>query len=139
LPTICDLAGSTAWPKAVEGGSLKPVLLADGTAKVVRSNDYLVFHWPHYQHEKQSTPDSTILGPDGWKLHYWWETDKVQLFRLDRDLGESHDVAREEAERARQLKTSLFDYLSTVKAQLPVKNPEYRPGAKRGATKGDDD
>jgi len=24
LPTICDLAGITNWPKAVAGGSLKP-------------------------------------------------------------------------------------------------------------------
>jgi arylsulfatase A len=129
LPTICELAGLAAWPKSVEGGSLKAILLGDGSAPVARPNDYLVFHWPHYQHEKNSTPDSTILGPDGWKLHYWWETKQVQLFHLDHDLGESHDLAAQQADQAELMRKRLLDYLTTVNAQLPVPNKDYRPAA----------
>jgi arylsulfatase A-like enzyme len=126
LPTICDLAGPNTWPKAVEGGSMKSLLLSDGKATVKRPNNYLVFHWPHYQLEKRSTPDTTLL-VDGWKLHYWWETDKVQLFHLDQDLGESKDVATSQSERAASMKELLTRYLTTVHAQLPVRNPSYNP------------
>lgn len=138
LPTICELAGITTWPKAVEGGSFKSVILGDGSAAVKRPGDFLVFHWPHYQHEKHSTPDTTLLA-DGWKLHYWWETGQVQLFHLDQDLGESKDLAVEQPERAAAMKQRLTNYLATINAQLPVPNSEYNPAtdpAKRGKNMG---
>ena len=125
LPTICDLAGATNWPKTVEGGSLKPALLGEAKAAVKRPEDFLVFHWPHYQHARHSTPDTTILA-DGWKLHYWWETGQVQLFELDLDLGESKDLATKQPERASNLKSRLTNYLATIKAQLPVPNPDFK-------------
>jgi arylsulfatase A len=129
LPTICDLAGISTLPKLVEGGSMKPVLLGEGTAPVKRPADFLVFHWPHYQHQKKSTPDTTIIA-NGWKLHYWWETDSVQLFHLDQDLGESKDLASAEPERAAAMRKTMTNYLSSVKAQLPLPNPDYKPGSK---------
>ena len=126
LPTICDLAGIKSWPSVVEGGSMKTALLGDGTAAVKRPGEYLVFHWPHYQIAKQSTPDTTLLMA-GWKLHYWWETGKVQLYHLDQDLGETSDVASQFPDRAAQMKMTLQAYLKTVNAQLPVLNPSYHP------------
>jgi arylsulfatase A-like enzyme len=126
LPTICDLAGVQTWPKVVEGGSLKSLLLGDAKADVKRPESYLVFHWPHYQVAKKSTPDTTIIS-EGWKLHFWWETGKVQLYHLDKDLGESEDLASKEAERAGKLKEMLKGYLAKVQAQEPVPNPKYSP------------
>src|SRR5205823_6243303 len=38
LPTICDLAGIPAWPKKVEGGSIKSLLLGDPKGSVKRPN-----------------------------------------------------------------------------------------------------
>lgn len=125
LPTICDLAGITNWPKAVEGGSLKTMLLGATKAAVKRPEEFLVFHWPHYQHGRHSTPDTTILA-DGWKLHYRWETGQVQLIQLDQDLGESKDLATKQRERTSNLKSRLTNYLATVKAQLPVPNPNFK-------------
>jgi arylsulfatase A-like enzyme len=136
LPTICDLAGVKTWPKAVEGGSLKPVLLSDGKAAVSRPNDFLVFHWPHYQNAKHSTPDTTLLA-DGWKLHYWWETGQTQLFHLDQDLGESKDLAATQPARVASMEQRLTNYLASVNAQLPVPNPNYHPGSKPASTGND--
>ena len=142
LPTICDLAGVSTYPKVVEGGSMKSVLLGDGKADVKRPEDFLVFHWPHYQIAKHSTPDSTIL-VGGWKLHYWWETGKVQLYHLDKDLGESNDLAGQEPVRASQMKDQLNAYLAKVHAQLPTPNPKYDPAKDpalhRGGGGGDND
>lgn len=128
LPTICDVAGVKHWPSVVEGGSMKETLLGDGTAPVKRPGEYLVFHWPHYQIAKHSTPDTTLLMA-GWKLHYWWETGNVQLYHLDQDLGESSDVASQFPDRAAQMKATLQGYLKTVNAQLPVPNANYNPAS----------
>lgn len=137
LPTICDLAGIKTWPKTVEGGSMKSLILGDGKTSVARNHNFLVFHWPHYQLEKNSTPDTTIIA-DGWKLHYWWETGQSQLFHLDQDLGESKDVAAQEPVRAADMKQLLTNYLAEVKAQLPVPNPDYQPKNKSTLRSEDD-
>lgn len=129
LPTVCDLAGIKDWPAAIEGGSLKSAL-AGGDA-VKRLEDFLVFHWPHYQHQKHSTPDTTLL-QDGWKLHYWWETGETQLFHLDKDLGESKDVASEFPDRAAKMKSALQDHLKQIHAQEPVPNPDFNPSPTAG-------
>jgi arylsulfatase A-like enzyme len=126
LPTVCDLAGVKKWPAAVEGGSLKAIIHGDGTGKVNRPREGLYFHWPHYQHQKRSKPDSTIV-LDGWKLHYWWETGEVSLFHLAEDLAESRDLAEQQPERAKAMKDKLMAYLSSIKAQLPKPNPTFDP------------
>lgn len=129
LPTVCDLAGVKQWPKVVEGGSLKAIVQGDGNgngSKVNRPREGLYFHWPHYQHEKRSKPDSTIL-IDGWKLHYWWESGKVSLFHLDNDLAEANDLASKHPDRAETMKAKLMAYLKEIKAQLPVVNLDFDP------------
>lgn len=125
LPTICDLIGA-GWPDAVEGGSLRPVIMGDGAAAVERPREGFVFHWPHYQHQKGGVPDSTLL-LDGWKLHYFWETDHVELYHLDQDLDESDDLAGVYPARAESMKRRLMTYLDEVSAQRPAPNPGYDP------------
>ena len=124
LPTICELAGIETWPEAVEGGSLIPALYQKGD--ISRSRDALHFHWPHYQHGKKSTPDSTIITGD-YKLHYWWETGDIQLFDLSKDLAETTDLAKSQSEKAASLKKQLFNYLKEIDAQLPTENKAYDP------------
>ena len=126
LPTICELAGVASWPKEVEGGSLVAALQGRGEGKVRRPREELYFHFPHYQHEKKSKPDSTVLSGD-LKLHYWWETGEVQLFDLHKDLAEEKDIASEFPEQASSLKKKLFTYLEEIGAQLPMKNKNYDP------------
>ena len=124
LPTVCELAGIATWPGAVEGGSLKPILLGSGKGSVQRSSDALVFHWPHYVYRGGVTPGSAIL-VNGWKLLYWWETGDTSLFHLDSDLDESEDLSERHPARAGAMKKQLMEYLRDVDAQLPQPNPDY--------------
>lgn len=133
LPTICELAGIETWPEAVEGGSLIPALYQKGD--ISRSRDALHFHWPHYQHGKKSTPDSTIITGD-YKLHYWWETGGIQLFDLSKDLAETTNLAKSQSEKAASLKKKLFSYLEDIDAQLPVVNDDYDPATDPARPKG---
>ena len=126
LPTVCELAGIATWPGAVEGGSLKPILLGSAKGSVQRSSDALVFHRPHYIYGNRQdvTPGSAIL-VDGWKLLYRWETGDTSLFHLDSDLDESEDLSERHQERAEAMKKQLMEYLRDVDAQLPQPNPDY--------------
>ena len=126
LPTICDLAGVDQRSTDVEGGSLVPALLKTG--EVERPRDSLVFHWPHYQHDKKSKPDTTIQRGN-YKLHYWWEDGRVELFDLESDLSETTDLAADLPEVASDLQNQLFDYLKEINAQLPTVNEAYDPVA----------
>ncbi len=131
LPTILDLEKIHSWPKKVEGGSLKPLLLS-GVTKVNRPGDGLGFHYPHYIYVIDNKkliiprPASSIIY-DGWKLHYAWEDGSSSLFYLDGDLGEVNNVANDQPARVEYMQHKLMRYLDSVGAQIPVKNEGYNP------------
>ena len=127
LPTavICDILGITSLPDKVEGGSLQPIWTAKA-GSVKRSRPQLVFHWPHYQHQKKSIPDSTVL-LDGYKLHYFWETGKAELYNLKTDLAETKDISKSIPEKAKELEALLHSHLKEINAQIPELNKDYDP------------
>jgi arylsulfatase A-like enzyme len=127
-PTIAELVGGAALPGGLEGGSLLPVLRGEGAQSVVRVRDAFCFHWPHYQHVKQSKPDSAWLDlASGEKLHYFWEDGRQELYDLDQDLAEGRDLCATRAQRAAELRTRLEAYLEEVGAPRPAKNPAFDP------------
>jgi len=128
LPTICEIMGIEELDERVEGGSLLPVLLSERNATVQRQRKEFFFHWPHYQHEKKSKPDSTVIAGN-YKLHYFWESKEMQLFDLSRDLAEKRDLSGEYPEITRQLYGKLRQYLEEIDAQLPLVNPNYSPNS----------
>jgi arylsulfatase A-like enzyme len=103
LPTVLDFAApGFALPQGVEGGSWKPVLLNGGVGKVERPIDRLVFHMAvEVEH-----PQSAIRKGD-LKLLYYWDTRQAQLFDLAQDLAETHDLARDQPEKAAALEKEL--------------------------------
>ena len=126
LPTICEILGDDDIDQRVEGGSLMPALLQTGI--ITRPRNELYFHWPHYQHQKLSKPDSTIIDGD-YKLHYFWESGEVQLFNLSQDLDESDNLAKTHAKKAAAMSAKLKQYLKDINAQLPTPNKDYTPEA----------
>ena len=120
--------GIEEFDELVEGGSRLPVLLSERNATVQRQRKEFFFHWPHYQHEKKSKPDSTVIAGH-FKLHYFWESKEMQLFDLSRDLAEKRDVSGEYPEITRQLYGKLRQYLEEIDAQLPLVNPNYSPNS----------
>ncbi len=98
-------------------------LLADPQARLDRT--HLYWHYPHYY--PTSTPCSAVRNRD-WKLIEFYETGKVELYRLADDLGETHDRAADQPEIASQLREQLHGWLKSVKAQLPVRNDKLPAG-----------
>ena len=142
FPTFCEWArvDSTRLPPRIEGGSITSLLSNAGRGDVNRHREELVFHFPHYQSD--DGPQSAIRLGD-FKLMKFYEDNRVMLFNLSNDMGERHDIAAQDPDRADQLRKRLENYLKEVDAQFPAVNPAFDPDqplaparGKRGGRKG---
>ena len=123
--TLLDMAGLPAPAGTADGLSLAS-LLKNPAAHLQR--DALFFHYPHYY--GTTSPVSAIRMGD-WKLLEYYEDQHVELYNLHADLSEKTDLAAEQPERAKQLRERLHAWLDASGAQLPTKNPDFKPRARR--------
>jgi arylsulfatase A len=129
VPTLLDLAGSPL-PKpedpdartAIEGGSLKPVLVKGGDGKVRRTREEIVIHFPHFDLGNGGPASAIYLGDH--KLVRNYETGKVSLYDIAEDPAESKDLAAAMPERTKELEARLDAYLKAVRAQMPTLRAE---------------
>lgn len=137
LPTIGELAASTSTlPPGVEGGSLVAVLRdAAGRGRVKRPREELVFHFPHYDLGNGGPATALLLG--GYKLVRNYETGTRRLFELERDPGESRDLAPTMPDKLAELTTRLDAYLKDVNARMAARNPNFDPAKSPAADDAD--
>ncbi len=122
LPTLLAATG-IELPDDVtfDGLNLTP-LLKDSSAKLDR--EALHFHYPHYY--STTTPVSAMRSGD-WKLLEYYEDNRVELFNLKEDLGETKDLANQHPQRTAQLRKQLQRWRDEVGAQEPRPNPLFKP------------
>ena len=104
-----------------DGESLLPLLIQ----KDLLQRDTLHWHYPHY-HPGGATPYSALRSGD-WKLLLFHEDDRLELYNLRRDPGETLNLAEAEADIALELREQLQTWLTQVNAQLPEPNPDHDP------------
>jgi arylsulfatase A-like enzyme len=126
FPTICDWLGIKSVPEGLEGGSLAGLVSGEPHAVVVRANDFLVFHFPHYQLQKGGQP-STSLHRGDYKLIKFWETGDYHLYDLSKDLDESENLAKEQTNRTVRMSQMLDKYLASIHAGIPTVNTQFNP------------
>lgn len=120
-PTILDMAGLPPRPKQhVDGKSF--VGLMDGKADTDRGP--IFWHYPHYGNQGGS-PASAIRDGD-WKLIEFLEDGKLELYNLVHDLGEHHDLAGENPDRAAAMKRRLHKWRQAAGVQMPSPNPQAK-------------
>jgi arylsulfatase A-like enzyme len=123
--TLVDAAGcELPAGHVLDGASLRPVL--DG-AGVPEPRD-LVWHYPHYANQG-SRPAGAIIAGDGprpgsEKLVEHFEDGRVELFDLQSDPGERHNLAATRPDRAQELQGRLAAWRKQVAAAMPSPNPE---------------
>ncbi len=116
--TFLDAAQIDERPdEPTDGLSLKS-LLVDPGAKLNR--DTLHFHYPHYY--STTTPVSAIR-QGHWKLLEYYEDRPLELYRLDRDPGESTNLAAAQPAIAGRLQKELRSWRKRVDALEPESNP----------------
>ncbi|MBI5802633.1 MAG: sulfatase [Verrucomicrobia bacterium] len=121
--TLTVAAGLGAPAGSVPDGLDLSALLRKPDTKLGR--DALFFHYPHYYHAPPSTPVSAVRAGN-WKLLEFFEDQRVELFNLKDDPGESRDLAKQMPDKTAELLQRLRDWRETVGAQMPAPNPDHR-------------
>jgi len=118
-PTILELADLPQMPRQhVDGTSLVPVLTG-GT--IAERN--LFWHYPHYGN--QGGEPSSIIRSKDWKLIYYHEDGRNELYNLAADIGEQHDLADAQPERTVELRQKLDSWLAETGARIPKPDSRY--------------
>ena len=117
LPTLLDLVGGGV-PHDLDGTSQAPLLRTGKPSSVSRT---YFWHLPHYTNQG-SRPAGAVR--DGkWKLVEHYDDERVELFDLDADAGETRDRSTSERARTAALRKRLRDWRVSVGAQENTSNP----------------
>ncbi len=118
-PTMLELAGLPLMPQQhMDGVSLVPVLKGGK----IKDRD-LFWHYPHYGN--QGGEPSSIIRSGDWKLIYYHEDGRDELYNLANDLSEQQDLAAHYPERVKNLKGKLNSWLKETGAKLPARDPRF--------------
>ncbi len=120
-PTLLEATGVEPRENyPLSGTSVLPVL-KDASASLAR--DHLYWHFPGYLQAYgpgnwRTTPVSVIRsGP--WKLMKFYEGNRVELYNLENDIGETQNLAPERPETRDRLLDQLNGWLQKHDAPLP--------------------
>ena len=123
--TLADLT-QARLTTPVDGTSLRPLL--EGSAPLPERP--LFWHYPHYGNQGGAPGAAIRLGD--WKLIHWFENDRLELFNLRDDLGETRNLAAQHPDRVQALHTQLKAWQKDVGALMPTPNPAFNPAQPSG-------
>lgn len=114
LPTFAELAGQDLASSGVDtdGGSFVSLLLGETGKSVARTNNALVFH-----RYNEGYPHSAVIEGD-YKLLKFWKSGKMELYNLNEDRGETHDIAGENPGKVKELAKEMTAYFRKVNPDL---------------------
>ena len=128
LPTIQALVSNNVeLTKTMDGGSFKNNLFKDQNSKVIRNNDFLIFHLPFRR--GSFNPHSAII-KDNFKLIKFTNTNNLLLFDLNKDINEKNNISNQFPKKTKKLDLLLEKYLKDVKAPKWKKGINWRPSKK---------
>lgn len=123
-PTLLELAGlSVPEQQDIDGVSLVPLLRGQSIP-----DRPLYWHYPHYGN--QGGEPSSIILHNNWKLIYYHEDGRYELYHLADDPGEQRDLFDADPQRAGKLKNQLAAWLTQTDAKLPTKDPQFDAAAR---------
>lgn len=125
FPTLLDLAGLDLLPSEhVDGVSLKPLLQGQPIAQRP-----LFWHYPHYGN--QGGEPCTMIRMGDWKLIAYHEDDRLELYNLAKDPGESNDLAANRSGRVAAMVKVMEQLKDETGAIMPARDPRYNSEEKK--------
>jgi len=136
-PTFLDAIGaSPSTGKVLDGRSILSLLTGKGSFPKDRT---LYWHFPvylqNYAGEEDQSRDAkfrtrpgTVLRKGKWKLHEYFEDGALLLYDLEKDPGETHNLAAEKPKKLEALKADMYAWRKRTDSPVPTKlNPKYVP------------
>ncbi len=115
--TIMDITGIEE--RTTDGLSLLPVFEGDSI-----SHRGLLWHLPHYS--PQRGKPATAYREGDWKIIYFYEDDRYELYNLKSDISESNNLTEKSVDKLAELKQKMKDMLQNMDAKFPEPNPDYQ-------------
>lgn len=137
FPTLLEACG--VKPQAgqrFDGVSQMPALRGMGSPREV-----MFSHFPHGgRADIEGFLPGTWVRRGDWKLIRFHAanddgSDRLELFNLRDDLGESKNLAAEKPDIVRELNALITQFLADTEAVVPVRNPAYRAAPAPAAAK----
>lgn len=119
-PTFMELAGAGLPPdQAFDGISILSQLKGSSGKK----DRAIYWHYPVYHHE---VPMGAIR-KGNWKLVENFQTNEIELYNLEEDIGEENNLAEQNPGKRNELLTQLQEWRKSVHAEMPRPNPVFDP------------
>ena len=113
-PTLLEMIGMPTLPNQhVDGVSFLPALRGKA-----HDRGAIYWHFPHYSNHGYQSPGGAIrLGK--YKLLEYYENGSVQLFDLEKDIGEQNDLSKAKPDVKAKLLKMLHEWRREVDAKMP--------------------
>ena len=120
-PTLLELAGLPSRPEQhCDGLSFTHVLRHESEI----SPRPIFWHYPHYGNQGGTPACALRFGR--YKLIEFFEDGHLELYDLQDDISEQHDLAASQEEVARELQALLDAWRTGVSGKLPAPNPDWQ-------------
>ena len=132
FPTIKNILGYENDNLNLDGLDLNPIF--EGNKIEERA---LFFHFPIYLepynvHKDDGTDPlfrtrpGSVLIKNNWKLHHYFEDNKIELYDIEEDVSESKNLSEINIEKTKELFDDLEKWRKENNAPIPsMKNPNY--------------
>ncbi|MEJ5962627.1 sulfatase [Pedobacter immunditicola] len=128
FPSILEIAGTQKMNliQEVDGKSFLPLLKGEG---YLHKDRCLIWHNPH----QWTSPDGpginyfSAIRQGKWKLIYDYRKGKLELYNLDKDLGEQVNLIGKEKGLAKKLSQELTRQLKAGKTVMPTYKATGKP------------
>ncbi len=136
FPSLIELAGLENYGGQLDGKSIVPLLNGNHAEFEDRP---LFWHFPVYlqaykKNNNQSrdslfrTRPGSVIRLGDWKLHHYFEDGGLELYNLETDVSEQHNLLEQFPEKAKELYNLLDKWRKELAAPVPNQlNPEYDP------------
>jgi arylsulfatase A-like enzyme len=120
-PTILEMAGIQKKPEQIiDGMSFIPLL----RGRSIRGDRALFWHYPHYGNQGGS-PGAAIRKGEYKLIEFFEEDRETELYNIDSDISEKHNLADSLPEIRDQLRDLLHSWQDKMDARFPNINPDY--------------
>ncbi len=126
LPTFLDILDINLKNTALDGKSMLALIRGGSTI----DREAIYWHYPHYH--RFSFPGGAIRQGkykliERYDKSLWNHPEAFELYDLEEDIGEQNNLATQMPEKTKELAEKLAAWRQSVGAQMPTKNPNYKP------------